>query len=127
MSCKKKNCGCQELIYDVVAQDRLRTNFVELLERSESSDIGILLLLTYTIVKSVNRFRKCYAYKVPSLDDTEKKTGSVSLCKKDFYSLFNFLFTKLKTRQKRKKDPNKCITVQIKKKPKENSSFADFA
>ena len=53
VSCNKKNCGRQELVDDVVAQDRLGTNFMELLEHSKSSNIGIFLLLNYIIVNSV--------------------------------------------------------------------------
>ena len=93
--CNKKNCGCQEFVDDVVAQDMIMTNFAEFLERSKSSDIGIFLILTYIVVKSVNRFWNFYAYEVPSLDDTGNKTGSFSLCQKNFCSLFNFSLMKL--------------------------------
>ena len=127
VSCNKKKYGWQELVDNVVAQDRLRTNFVELLESSESTDIVMLPILTYIIVKSVKKFRKFYAYEVPSLDDTGKKTGSFSLCQKNLCYLFNFYLTKLKTTQKLKKDPNKCVTVQIKKRHRRKQQFCRFA
>ena len=58
LSCNQKDCYCQGLVNDKDAQDRLRTNYVELMTRSESNDIGNLLLLTYIIVNGLNNLRK---------------------------------------------------------------------
>ena len=73
MICNKKNCGYQELVDGVVSQDRIRNNFVELLERSESSDIGIFLVLTYIIVKGVQKIRIFMLMKFLLWMKTERK------------------------------------------------------
>ena len=73
MICNKKNCGYQELLDGVVSQDRIRNNFVELLELSESSDIGIFLVLTYIIVKGVQKIRIFMLMKFLLWMKTERK------------------------------------------------------
>ena len=56
VSCNQKDCCCQELLFDEDAQARIRTNYVELMTRSECNDIGNVLLMTYIIVKKLNDF-----------------------------------------------------------------------
>ena len=116
VSCNQKDCCCQELVFDEDAQARIRTNYVELMTRSECNEIGNVLLMTYIIVKKLNDFRKSYAYEVTFLNDTGEKTGSFSLCTKNFCALFGFGLSKLTILQKRKLDPHKSVTVEIKKK-----------